>query len=664
MTAQDGEPHPAIQGGGTGPAGEPGGLFRPRSESRRTEPGPPEPDGGPARPAGGRRGRRAKADDGLDPVPEAGPVAAAGGRRGRRLKAEAVPDPATGGPAADDGRWVAAGPDPAPGGRRVDGEAGSDPAAGGLFTAAGGGRRGRRARDGSATDPAAGGGPDAAGGAAEPAAAARRAGSRGGGARRALLGHRLSFVALVLACAGLLYGVAHLTRPPVVAPQAVAPVKVAVRSVSTVCPDPADARVSAITPAGAPGTGAATVTELGAAAARPQRLDRPGVLWQREIPRGSGPLEVAGSGAMAAGLEAAQTTRRADGASRGLAGVRCVEPGASAWFAGPGPATADVRLYLANADTAPTTVSIMVYSGEGPVAGETGDGVVLAPGEHRTVSIRDLAPSPLVMAVQVRTVSGRVAAAVRAVLGKGEGTDWLPAAAEPATTVVVPGIPGGGGKRELYVAAPGAADTVVRIKALTADGFYAMKNRETAEVPAGSAVSLDLSTGIGGQPSAVVLTADVPIVAGLMATGTGVRPDVAFSAGAVPIDVGSVVADNRGGKKTSSRLILSAPAAAGKVRVQAVPERGAAPPPVEVPVPAGRTAEVKLAAPAGGGDFAVVVLPLPGSGPVYGGRVLDERAPGGLLLTAQPLARARTFALVPPVVESPAAVLPPIPGSR
>ncbi|MFC4586489.1 DUF5719 family protein [Sphaerisporangium corydalis] len=492
---------------------------------------------------------------------------------------------------------------------------------------------------------------------------------------RALIENRFAFLALVLIALAALFGVAYVTRPGVVAVPALKPARVAVESVSTVCPDPGGARVSTITPTGGKGTGRATVTEVTEAGktaagkggkpvkteepARPEAtLDRPGVLWQREVPAKSGPLEVAGTGAMAAGLEATQTSRKTDGAARGLAGVRCAEPGPGAWFVGPGPAAADVTLYLTNADAAQAVVEVMVYSGEGPVVGDAGSGLVLKPGEHREVRVRDLAPSPLVMAMEVRTISGRVSAAARVNLGDGKGTDWLPQSAEPATRVVVPGLPGGGGLRQLYVTAPGEGDTVVKVKALTADGFYAMKNRETLEVPAGSTSSLDLSTGIGGQASALVLTADVPIVAGVMVTGTGGKQDVAFSAGAVPIDIGSVVADNRAGKKISSRLILSAPGAAGKVRVQTLPARGAAPPPVDVAIPASRTKEVKTAAPGGRGDYSVVVLPLPGSGPVYGGRVMDERATGGLLLTVQPLALARTWALVPQTVESPEVVLP------
>nr|BFE86690.1 hypothetical protein GCM10020093_092910 [Planobispora longispora] len=168
------------------------------------------------------------------------------------------------------------------------------------------------------------------------------------------------------------------------------------------------------------------------------------------------------------------------------------------------------------------------------------------------------------MAVEVRTGPGRVTAAARAVMRGGKGVDWLPAAAPPATRVVVPAVPGGGGGRELLVATPAEVDTLVEVKALTPDGTYALKGRELVEVPAGSVATVDLSEGVGGQPAALVLTSDTPIVAGVVATGTGKEPDVAFTAGTAPIDLGSVVADNRTGKKKSSRLLLAAPDTAAR----------------------------------------------------------------------------------------------------
>ncbi|WP_066933017.1 DUF5719 family protein [Microtetraspora fusca] len=487
---------------------------------------------------------------------------------------------------------------------------------------------------------------------------------------KGLIENRFGLLALVLVALGALYGVAFVSRPAPVPQKTAQKVKTAVESVSMVCPDPAGGRLNVITPpaeqgTGDGGSGAATVEQM--KGGKPlASLDKVGALWRQDVPLRTRPVTVAGMGAMAAGLEAAQTTRVTSGAQRGLSGVRCVEPGAEAWFIGPGPAAADVTLHLANSDEAAADVAVMVYAGEGPVLSDRGNGLVIKPGEYREVKLRDLAPSPLVMAVQVTTSGGRVAAAVRASLGEGRGVDWLPAAAPPSTQVVVPGIPGSAGQRELYVATPGEQDAIVQVKAVLKDGSYALKNKETVEVPAGSTTTLDLTTGVGGQAGALVLTADQPIVAGMRMTGTGSRQDVAFTAGATPIDLGSVVADGGPGAKSAksggvqqSRLVLSAPFGAATVRIRILPQDGAPAEPVEVALPAARSKEIKLKPPPGSrSGFAVHIVPVAGSGPVYGGRVLSEDTPEGVLLTVQPLAQARTWALVPATAEWPGAVLP------
>ncbi|MCC5580447.1 hypothetical protein IMZ11_32995 [Microtetraspora sp. AC03309] len=484
---------------------------------------------------------------------------------------------------------------------------------------------------------------------------------------KGLIENRFGLLALVLLALGALYGVAFVSRPAPAAQKPAQQVKVAVESVSMVCPDPGGGRMTAVTPLGGPSGqgGAATVAEM--KGAKPlATLDQVGTLWRKDVPVRTRPVTVAGMGAMAAGLEAAQTTQVTSGAQRGLSGVRCVEPGAEAWFVGPGPAAADVTLHLANSDEAPAYVGIMIYAGEGPVLADRGNGMVVKPGEYREVKLRELAPSPLVMAVQVSTSGGRVAAAIRASLGEGKGVDWLPVSAPPSTRVVVPGLPGSAGQRELYIATPGERDTVVQVKAVLKDGSYALKNKESVEVPAGSTTTIDLTTGVGGQPGALVLTSDEPIVAGMRMTGTGDMRDAAFTAGAVPIDLGSVVADGGPGKKSAkgsgkreSRLVLSAPFTAATVRIQLLPQRGTPAEPVEVKLPAARSKEIKLTPPAGAGSgFAIHIVPVAGSGPVYGARVLSEDTPQGVLLTTQPLAPARTWAIVPATVDSPGAVLP------
>ncbi|MEU4835105.1 DUF5719 family protein [Streptosporangium sp. NPDC023615] len=470
---------------------------------------------------------------------------------------------------------------------------------------------------------------------------------------RSPIENRFGLPALVLVALLALYGTAAATRSPAAPAPVPRPERVPVASVTAVCPAPGEAAVGVLTPPGDQAPGTASLVAAGRTLAA---VNVPGRLWREEVPASSSPLVVTASGSMASGLEVSQTRRETSGGQRGLAGVRCTEPVASTWLIGPGPSAADVTLHLSNADPAPAVAEVVIYSGEGPVITENGNVFTLKPGENRTIRMRDLAPSALVMAIEVRTASGRVTAAARALMNGGRGVDWLPVSAAPATRVVVPGIPGGGGRRELLVASPAEADTLVEIKALTPEGTYALKDRELVEVPAGSVAALDLAAGIGGQPAALLLTADTPFVAGLVATGTGARTDVAFTAGADPVDLGSVVAENRVDGATTSRLLLTASQAAGSVSVQVVPGTGEAHEPFQVDIPAARTAQVAL--PKIKGTFAVVVRPLPGSGPVHGGRVLEERLKGGAALTVQPLAMARIWALVPPMAESAAIVLP------
>ncbi|MFB4266319.1 DUF5719 family protein [Nonomuraea sp. GTA35] len=429
--------------------------------------------------------------------------------------------------------------------------------------------------------------------------------------------NRFGLLALVIVSLAAMYGIAYLTRPAVPPPAPAQPRKVAVESVTAVCPGTKGEQVNVFLP----GTLNGETMENG----RPY------------VTRGPG------------GLEAGYLTRATAGTARGLAGVRCTEPAPETWLVGPGPANAGVRLHLTNADKAPALADVQVYAAEGRISSEAGLGLEIAPGEHREIDLRTLAPSADVMAVSVTTTFGRVAVAARATPETG-GVDWLPSAAPPATRVVVPGIPGGGGLRRLLVAAPGDADAVVEIKAVTEDAEYAMKGRETLDVPAGSVTALDITTGVAGSAAALVLTSRTPIVAGLIATGTGERPDVAFTAGTPSLALGSAVARNA----TGSQLLLTALGTQpGKVRVQVVPGKGTAQAPFEVEIPAGRTRAVKLKAK---GDYAVVVTPV--AGEVYGSRLVEERRRTGVLLTTQPLAPARMFTMLPPLTHTYDVVVP------
>ncbi|WP_084772735.1 DUF5719 family protein [Nonomuraea candida] len=586
-------------------------MRKPRAGSRRktrgaTDPTPPPPTSVDQSPTA------------LAPEPSAGPAFDAAPSTGPAFGGAPSTGPAFGGAPPTGPAFDAAPPTgPAFGGAPSPGPGTGSPAARGrsLFESgvAGSGTPGQPPFGTGADDPGTPGRPPGGSG----AAGERGRRHRGGGRAGTFLEHRFGLLSLVVVSLLVTYAIAYVTRPTPAPPPPATPMKVAVESVTAVCPGTKGEQVN---------------------------VYLPGSLNSETMEDGK-PYVTTGPG----GLEAGYLTRVTRGAGRGLAGVRCTEPAAETWLVGPGPANAEVRLHLTNADKAAALVDVQVYAAEGRVSGDAGIGLEIAPGEHREIDLKTLAPSADVMALSVTTAFGRVAVAARTTLETG-GVDWLPPAALPATRMVVPGIPGGGGVRRLLIAAPGETDAVVQIKAVSEEAEYAMKGRETLDVPAGSVVALDVTTGVAGSAAALVLTSPAPIVAGLVSTGTGTRPDVAFTAGTPSLELGSAVARNA----TGSQLLLTALGdRPGKVRVQVMPGKGTAQEPFDVEIPAGRTRVVKLRAK---GDFAVVVTPV--SGEVYGGRLVAERSSSGVLLTTQPLSPARTWTLLPPLTDSPRVVLP------
>jgi hypothetical protein len=107
-----------------------------------------------------------------------------------------------------------------------------------------------------------------------------------------------------------------------------------------------------------------------------------------------------------------------------------------------------------------------------------------------------------------------------------------------------------------------------------------------------------------------------------------------------------VVPDGRSGPSGATTLLLAAPRAAATVQVQIYVGAGA-PRTTQVRIPADRMIAVDEAAAGGTGRFTVVVTPEPGSGPVFGVRVLRTGLSG---ITITPLRSARVSVVVPAVV--------------
>ncbi|GAA2623606.1 DUF5719 family protein [Actinomadura fulvescens] len=481
-----------------------------------------------------------------------------------------------------------------------------------------------------------------------------------------LLGFRYATAALVLVAVLALYGAATLSRPAERTRAAAKSAEAPVTWASLVCPwGGEDGRMSVLTPPkGSPGAGSGggRVDVVQTTDGKPvASVPNAGTSWAKDVRRAENDsYTVRGGGALAAGLEAERTVHWGGGPDRGLAGTRCARPGTDAWFLGPGPVAAErIELYLTNVDAQPASVDVTALSGEGPLDTVDGHGTPVEP--YRTKIVRiggsaeglgDIVTTARDLALRVRATTGRVAASVRVRIGEKKGIEWMPQAPAPATSLVVPGVPGGGGRRQLLVGVPGEQDARIRIQVITTSGAFAPQGQDVLDAPAETVTPLDLDRALSGKPAAVRLVSDRPIVAGLSAQRGA---DVAFGTATLPLGPhGGLVTDNR----FAAYLQLTAPAGAATVRVTAVDAQGQGTP-QDVRIGAGRTVEIKLAGPRpGGAGYGALIVPRPGSGPVHAARTLSTGKGDTGLLTILPIGPAATTVTLPPVGDSQTALIP------
>ena len=230
------------------------------------------------------------------------------------------------------------------------------------------------------------------------------------------------------------------------------------------------------------------------------------------------PIRVTGSGGLAPGLVADQWGRDPRGTGRGMASTACAPAASQFWFVGGGAVVGRrTRIVLVNPDDNAAVVDLNIYGPEGLLDTPGGRGLVI-PAQMRTiVQLDSLAPGVRSTAVHVLVRTGRVGASVADDQMSGldaVGTDWLPSAATPSTSVLVPGLNPGPGARVLSLVAPGDQDANVRVQILSPSGAYAPADRDTIQVPAGTVVALDMSSVTEAQPVTLQLTSDQPIAAG------------------------------------------------------------------------------------------------------------------------------------------------------
>jgi hypothetical protein len=360
---------------------------------------------------------------------------------------------------------------------------------------------------------------------------------------------------------------------------------------------------------------------------------------------------VSATGRMAEGFEAEQ----ADSSGMGL--VSCSHPSSDMWFVGSG--EPDVWLYLTNSGTADASVDLTILTDTGQQSG-LANAITVAPNQVVAENVSPYVHGAQAVALHVQTSSGQIAASVWEGASAGSGA-WLPQAAAPSTTVVIPGLTVASSSARLFVTVPGAADAKLKVVAYTPGGANTQFDSGTNPVQASAAATTPVTlSSLGASAAGLELTSNVPIVAGVLVPGAGIG---SFTAGAAPVTDQGVVAGNPSTRGLTVGLLLTAPGAAATASVSVITSDGTVTSPAalqNVTVGAGHTLAVAVPRPSGRQSFAIVLTPSPHSGPLYATRVVTSGT-GGLsaeVTSLLPVQSALTEITLPPVQNSYTAVLP------
>ncbi|KIF74706.1 hypothetical protein QR77_13445 [Streptomyces sp. 150FB] len=386
-------------------------------------------------------------------------------------------------------------------------------------------------------------------------------------------------------------------------------------------------------------------------------LKEPGTPVSETASGGEAPALVGtATGRLAPGWTAQQTTSLSVGGARGLLGMSCTAPDTDFWF--PGVSTEASRqdyVHLTNPDDTAAVADIELYGKDGKVGSDEGEGIPVPARSSVPVLLSTLTAKPAAgLTAHVTTRSGRVGAVV-GVADEKAGSDWLGASADPAGSLVLPGIPADATDVTLVAYAPGQEDADLKVQLAGAEGTITPAGHETLHVKAGMTASVDLADVTKGEAGSLLLSPSqagtpTPVVAALrVVRGKGGKQEIGFIPATGPVGARASVADNRA---KGSTLSVTAPGAAANVKVTAsAGTKGGEPVTKTYTIKAGTTQAITPPVPTGlKGSYALTVETVSG-GPVYAARTLALTQDGVDAFTIQTLPDDRGTVLVPKAKE-------------
>jgi hypothetical protein len=405
------------------------------------------------------------------------------------------------------------------------------------------------------------------------------------------------------------------------------------------------------------GDGAVDVVPLPEGKAqKPKPAPAPGV-WSmvQQGDDASDPVLVSATGSMATGAAAFTATQADDKAGGGLAVASCPLPTRAAWFVGAGSTVShSSTLLLSNPGETDAIVDVSLLTSGGLKEPVSTTGLAIEPHKVERLSLSDFAAGEGEGVIQVAASQGQVAAQVldywSATLAPA-GTEWIPSAQPPDTSITVTPAIADAGSQELILGNPGDRTASVDIEVVGPNGTFPIKNFERASVSQGGVEVVPIPDSVSGETSAIRLDADQPIVASVRSTSGGSPVDVAYGTTApkvgdpavAPVDLPSV------DPSAVSLAITSAdPGAEATVSVEAMAGDGSSLAKKTLTVPAGRTVSWRTSKQSDLETLASKVAYLvvnPTSGAVRGAVVYEADDAWSSL----PLQSASTYAVAPGV---------------
>ncbi|GAA1345459.1 DUF5719 family protein [Arthrobacter roseus] len=344
-----------------------------------------------------------------------------------------------------------------------------------------------------------------------------------------------------------------------------------------------------------------------------------------------------------------------DGDLRGLAVSNCRPASNDFWLVGAG-TTVGVSsiLTLRNPQESPATVNLELHGADGPLQAAGSRGLLIGPGESRSVNLAGLAANQQRLAVHVQSTGGAVAGSIQHSVLRGlnpGGVERIQAAAPSSTTQVVTGIrvqdpkvtqkisskkSYASVKPELQVVVPGATDAVLDIRVSSDRGPVELPGGGVVTAPAGATTHIPLDSLPEGVFTAEV-SSDVSIVATARVTN-GTKTEE-------PVDTAWVSSSARLGSQhllvfpagvdATPTLAFGAPDGRAEIRLTGITSDGKLLGEKVIGIAGETTVTVSRQDIAGDEDIAAVMISASGD-PVYGSQILRSVSGPGLSIVPVP----------------------------